>query len=78
MPSSFLPPVLAKALGGRNPVVLLWADHGFRLYGPCLYVRAGLPAARVKALSAFVRASLRGWELAVRDPQAAAAAPKAP
>ncbi len=62
------------ALGPQRPGRLLWADFGFDLYGTCLFVRESSLKKIPSALHAFLSASFKAWEYALRHPDQAVSA----
>lgn len=52
-------------------VVLLLADHGLELYGNTIIVNPDFAREHPEAVRGFVRATIRGWQDTVADPEAA-------
>ncbi len=65
---------LGAALGPQRLGRLLWADFGFDLYGTCLFVRESSLKKNPSALRAFLSASFKAWEYALRRPDQAVSA----
>lgn len=54
---------------GVEPAVLRTPDYGIDFYGDTLFTTEALVRARRPEVTAFLRASLRGWEYAMAHPQ---------
>jgi NitT/TauT family transport system substrate-binding protein len=52
-------------------VVLLMADHGLELYGNVVIVNPAFAEQHPEAVEGFIRATIRGWQDTVADPEAA-------
>ncbi len=63
-------PFVARSAGG-DPQVLMLADAGYNPYTSCLVTRDELLRKNPDLVRRIVRASVRGWELYLRDPAAA-------
>jgi NitT/TauT family transport system substrate-binding protein len=67
-------PELGAAIGGGRLGRFLWADFGFDLYGACLFTRESALRSIPSALRAFLSASFKAWEYALRHPDQAVSA----
>jgi NitT/TauT family transport system substrate-binding protein len=65
---------LRRAIGADALSHFLWADFSFIPYGRCIFVREGAVADKPGAIRAFLTAAFKAWDLALRDPDQAAAA----
>ncbi len=63
-------PFVARKAGG-DPQVLMLADAGYNPYTSCLVTRDELVRKSPELVRRVVQASVRGWELYLRDPAAA-------
>jgi NitT/TauT family transport system substrate-binding protein len=63
-------PFVARTAGG-DPQVLMLADAGYNPYTSCLVTRDELARKNPDLVRRVVQASVRGWELYLRDPAAA-------
>jgi NitT/TauT family transport system substrate-binding protein len=64
-------PFFYKALGQENTKFMLFADHGVDVYSNALVVTDKYAKENGPLIKRFVRASLRGWEFTLRNPEEA-------
>lgn len=64
-------PLWEKALGQGNVGNLLWADHGFNLYGLCYIAHRDTVRQRPELCRKFLAATHQGWAAAAKEPAAA-------
>ncbi len=67
----------ARGMGPEQVTVFRFSDHGLKSYGNGLVANPKIMADSPAALTAFVKATTRGWLDCVADPKAGAAAVKA-
>jgi NitT/TauT family transport system substrate-binding protein len=61
----------ANGVKGEDIVVLLMRDHGVDLYGNVIVANPDFMRFQPKAVAGFVRATIRGIQETIRDPEAA-------
>jgi NitT/TauT family transport system substrate-binding protein len=57
---------------GHDVAVIPYESLGLRSYGVCLVTRASLVQSRPDIVARFLRATFRGWEYAIQNPEQAA------
>ncbi|ETW95725.1 MAG: hypothetical protein ETSY2_47690, partial [Candidatus Entotheonella gemina] len=68
--SSFLN-LKSKGIAADRIRVLLMSDHGLDLYGNTIIVNPAFAADNPEAVRGFVRATIKGWQDTVANPEAA-------
>lgn len=62
-------PFIFTALGGeKNAVSMRYSDFGIDLYGHSIFTSDALTRSNPQAVSAFVGASMRGWQYVLQNP----------
>lgn len=64
-------PFFYKALGQENTKFMMFADHGVDVYSNALVVTDKYAKENGPLIKRFVRASLRGWEFTLKNPEEA-------
>jgi NitT/TauT family transport system substrate-binding protein len=64
-------PFYEKAMGKGNPVMMLWADHGFDMYSMSIFASQKTMTERAQVLRAFLEASYLGWRDVMENPKSA-------
>jgi NitT/TauT family transport system substrate-binding protein len=61
----------SKGVGADDISVLLMSDYGLQLYGNAIMVNPAFAEENPEAVTAFLRATIRGWRDTIADPEAA-------
>jgi len=64
-------PFHRKAIPADQLVSLLWADYGFQAYSNCIITTDKMIEENPDLIKRFLKASLRGWEWTLRNPEEA-------
>jgi NitT/TauT family transport system substrate-binding protein len=64
-------PFHRKAIPADQLVSLLWADYGFQAYSNCIITTNKMIEENPELIKRFLKASLRGWEWTLRNPEEA-------